>query len=182
MWLLKRKAATQLQDLEAEFEAADYRVLFVCMGNICRSPTAEGAFCRAIESKLADATVIVDSAGTHAYHVGSPPDPRSQRAALRRGIDISGLRARRIAPQDFSRFDMIVAMDPLNRAVLLDSCPAEQADRIHLFLEFAPEIEREDVPDPYYGGANGFEYVLDLAEEAAAGLADYINDALGARS
>lgn len=148
----------------------DYRVLFVCMGNICRSPTVEGVFRRLVEREWPDAVIEIDSAGTHAYHVGEAPDLRAQRAAERRGVDLSALRARRIAPEDFEKYDLVLAMDPLNVAVLQEVCAPEHHTRIRLLLEFAPELGREDVPDPYYGGSNGFEYVLDLAEEASAGL------------
>jgi protein-tyrosine phosphatase len=159
----------------------DYRVLFVCMGNICRSPTVEGVFRHVVARELPDRHIEIDSAGTHAYHVGEAPDPRAQRAAERRGIDLSELRARRISVDDFARFDLVLAMDPLNLAVMEDLCPAEHRSRLRLLLEFAPGIEREDVPDPYYGGSNGFEYVLDLAEEAAAGLLAHLEGAVSPR-
>ena len=118
--------------------------------------------------------IEVDSAGTHAYHVGQPPDPRAQRAALRRGVDLSSLRARKVTEKDFERFDLVLAMDPLNVVVMEEICPPEFRSRVRLLLEFAPGIDREDVPDPYYGGSTGFEYVLDLAEEASAGLLGYV--------
>ena len=154
------------------------KVLFVCMGNICRSPTVEGVFRQVIARELPDRYIEIDSAGTHAYHVGEPPDPRAQRAAARRAIDLSAIRARRIAAEDFARFDLILAMDPLNEVVLREQSPAEFQDRIRLFLEFAPQVGRNDVPDPYYGGSNGFEYVLDLAEEASAGLIAHLKQTL----
>lgn len=153
---------------------SDYSVLFVCMGNICRSPTIEGVFRHQLEAELPEAKVRIDSAGTHAYHVGEAPDPRARRAAERRGIDLSKLRARRVAAEDFSEFDLVLAMDPLNVAAMQDVCPAELHGRIRLLLEFAPQLEREDVPDPYYGGSNGFEYVLDLAEQASTGLLEHV--------
>jgi protein-tyrosine phosphatase len=159
----------------------DYRVLFVCMGNICRSPTVEGVFRSIVAIELPGRLIQIDSAGTHAYHVGQPPDPRAQRAALRRGIDLSALRARRIAETDFSNFDLVLAMDPLNVAVMHEVCPPDLHARIRLLMEFAPAIDREDVPDPYYGGSNGFEYVLDLAEEASAGLIAHLRTELEAR-
>jgi len=152
----------------------DYRVLFVCMGNICRSPTVEAVFKEVARRELPDRVIEIDSAGTHAYHDGHAPDPRAQRAAQRRGIDLSALRARRIQAEDFSRYDLVLAMDPLNVAVMEEHCPAEHRARIRLLMEFAPAIDREDVPDPYYGGSNGFEYVLDLAEEASAGLIAFV--------
>jgi len=162
-------------------EVPDYSVLFVCMGNICRSPTVEGVFRQAVVRELPERRIRIDSAGTHAYHVGQPPDPRAQRAALRRGIDLSALRARRIAEADFPAFDLVLAMDPLNVAVMEEVCPAEYRSRIRLLMEFAPSLGREDVPDPYYGGSNGFEYVLDLAEAASAGLITHLKSSLETR-
>ena len=148
-----------------------YRVLFVCMGNICRSPTAEGVFRKVVAEVAPELVVAVDSAGTHAYHTGEAPDPRAQRAALRRGIDISEQRARKVRVEDFQTFDYLLAMDELNYETLVQQSPSEHANRVRLFLDFAPEAGRRDVPDPYYGGSTGFEYVLDLVEEAALGLA-----------
>ena len=150
------------------------RILFVCMGNICRSPTAEGVFRRLVAERVPGVEIEIDSAGTHDYHVGDPPDPRSIAAAARRGVDLRQLRARLIRDDDFERFDLIIAMDRLNREALLDRSPAPFRERIRLFMEFAGDREVEDVPDPYYGGAPGFERVLDLAEEAAAGLLDEV--------
>jgi protein-tyrosine phosphatase len=118
--------------------------------------------------------IEVDSAGTHDYHVGDPPDPRSIAAAARRGVDLRQLRARVVHDGDFERFDLIIAMDRQNRETLIDRSPAPFRERIRLFMEFAGDPEIEDVPDPYYGGAPGFERVLDLAEEAAAGLLDEV--------
>ncbi|MDX1561467.1 MAG: low molecular weight protein-tyrosine-phosphatase [Gammaproteobacteria bacterium] len=172
---------TQLTKGTAEAADPDYRILFVCMGNICRSPTVEGVFRRLAEQRLPAHVIDIDSAGTHGYHVGQPPDPRAQRAAERRGIDLSKLRARRVVVEDFAAFDLVVAMDPLNVAVLHDLCPPEYRERVRLLMEFAPSSGREDVPDPYYGGSNGFEYVLDLAEEASAGLLEHVEAVLKAR-
>ena len=140
------------------------------MGNICRSPTAEGVFRRLLAERAPGVEIEIDSAGTHDYHVGDPPDPRSIAAASQRGVDLRHLRARMISDEDFERFDLIIAMDRMNRATLLERSPAPFRERIRLFMEFAGDSEVEDVPDPYYGGAPGFERVLDLAEEAAAGL------------
>jgi protein-tyrosine phosphatase len=148
------------------------RILFVCMGNICRSPTAEGVFRKLVRERAPHLQVEIDSAGTHAYHVGEPPDRRAIAAAERRGIDLSGLRARTVDEADFGRFDLLVAMDQLNREVLLDRSPDEYRERIRLMLEFAPSTDIDDVPDPYYGGPVGFEHVLDLVEEASKGLLD----------
>ena len=146
------------------------RVLFVCMGNICRSPTAEGVFRETLRTRAPELAVHVDSAGTHAYHVGEPPDRRSCRAAARRGIDLSGQRARRVSVADFSAFDLVLAMDEDNFRILSGISPPEYRSRIRLFMEFAPEAGRRSVPDPYYGGPTGFEHVLDLVEEASLGL------------
>jgi protein-tyrosine phosphatase len=148
------------------------RILFVCMGNICRSPTAEGVFRKLVQERAPHLQVEIDSAGTHAYHVGEPPDRRAIAAAARRGIDLSGLRARMVDEADFEGFDLLVAMDQLNREVLLDRSPDEYRERVRLMLEFAPSVDVEDVPDPYYGGPVGFEHVLDLVEEASKGLLD----------
>lgn len=146
------------------------RVLFVCMGNICRSPTAEGVFRHVVEQAgLADA-VHIDSAGTHDYHIGNPPDARAQAAAARRGYDLSGLRARQVGGTDFAAFDFVIAMDEHNRSLLLRQCPPEHRAKVRLFLEFAEGEVPAEVPDPYYGGPQGFEQVLDLVENAARGL------------
>ena len=143
-------------------------VLFVCMGNICRSPTAEGVFRHhAINAGIADRFVI-DSAGTHAYHVGEPPDRRAVAAAERRGISLQHIRARRISDEDFQRFDYIIAMDEDNVARLHEQAP-EHRSKVRLFLEFSSG-DKHEVPDPYYGGAAGFERVLDLVEDASRGL------------
>ena len=146
------------------------RILFVCLGNICRSPTAE-AVVRAIAAREApELTLELDSAGTADYHVGQPPDPRTRAAAARRGYDLSALRARVIEPADFERFDLILAMDGENLKALRRRAPTHAQQRLRLFLEFAAESDPRDVPDPYYGGPNGFEEVLDLIEEATRGL------------
>ena len=146
------------------------RILFVCMGNICRSPTAEGVFRRLVSERAPGLAVEIDSAGTHGYHVGEPPDARAVAAAARRGIDLRAIRARSVNDEDFDRFDLIVAMDRLNLATLVDRSPAHARERIRLFMDFADGNPIDDVPDPYYGGPIGFEQVLDLAEEAAEGL------------
>jgi protein-tyrosine phosphatase len=146
------------------------RILFVCLGNICRSPTAE-AVLRVLAAREAPELVLeVDSAGTAGYHVGQPPDPRTREAAARRGYDLGALRARVVEPVDFERFDLILAMDRENLKVLRRRAPTLAHERLRLFLEFAPEAAPEDVPDPYYGGPNGFEEVLDLVEAATRGL------------
>ena len=146
------------------------RVLFVCMGNICRSPTAEGVFRHKVNSAGLDKQIHIDSAGTHAYHVGEPPDQRAQAAARQRGFDLSAQRARRVHASDFEQYDYIMAMDEANYADLVSACPAHLQQRINLFLDFAHNSNTREVPDPYYGGDHGFEHVLDLVEAAAEGL------------
>jgi protein-tyrosine phosphatase len=144
-------------------------VLFVCMGNICRSPTAEGVFRHHVnEGGLGD-RILADSAGTHAYHVGNPPDRRACAAAERRGISLAELRARRVSDSDFEAFDFIIAMDEDNLQHLLEQAPEVHQSKVRLFLSFTSADETE-VPDPYYGGTAGFERVLDLVEEASRGL------------
>ena len=148
-------------------------VLFVCMGNICRSPTAEGVFKHMVEEKKLTHRIITDSAGTHAYHTGEPPDRRSQEAAERRGYSLAGLRARRVAAADFANFDFVIAMDQPNLVTLRERQEDDARAQLRLFLDFAESSERE-VPDPYYGGAGGFERVLDLVEDASQGLLAHI--------
>lgn len=150
------------------------RVLFVCMGNICRSPTAEGVFRQLVEQQGLAEKIIVDSAGTHDYHIGNPPDARSQAAAMHRGYDLSSLRARQVTVEDFTRFDYVLAMDDANLSLLQQQCPDQYRSRLKLFLEFAKDRELREVPDPYYGGAQGFAQVLDLVESAARGLLEHI--------
>jgi protein-tyrosine phosphatase len=146
------------------------KVLFVCFGNICRSPTAEGVFRYLLAQEAPELRVEIDSAGTAGYHIGHPPDLRSQRAAHARGIDLSGLRARQVSAEDFLRFDLILAMDRDNLEELEAIRPAESRARVQLFLEYAPELGRTEVPDPYYGDARGFEEVLNLSAAASRGL------------
>ncbi|MCL5668965.1 MAG: low molecular weight phosphotyrosine protein phosphatase [Gammaproteobacteria bacterium] len=150
------------------------KVLFVCMGNICRSPLAEGAFSRLLEQHQLGDFISVDSAGTHDYHAGEPPDPRAQATALRRGMDISIQRARLVQREDFARFDYILAMDRQNYARLAKLSAPEDRHKLRLFLEYAPHLGETEVPDPYYGGPGGFERVLDMVEEAAQGLLEHI--------
>ncbi|MDX1404307.1 MAG: low molecular weight protein-tyrosine-phosphatase [Woeseiaceae bacterium] len=152
-----------------------YRVLFVCMGNICRSPTAEGVFRHHVsEAGLAD-KIWADSAGTHAYHVGEPADQRARAAAQRRGISLEGIRARRVTNEDFERYDFILAMDEDNLMLLNELAPQEMRSKIRLFLDFAESLAESEVPDPYYGGPSGFEKVLDLVEEASRGLLETLH-------
>ena len=150
------------------------KVLFVCMGNICRSPTAEGVFRHQVKHANLDSQISIDSAGTHAYHVGNPPDGRAQSAALKRDVDLSDQRARRVSTDDFLTFDYVIAMDESNKDDLLAICPEGYEDRIHLFLDFSGCDETE-VPDPYYGQGRGFEIVLNLVEDASNGLLKHIN-------
>ena len=143
-------------------------VLFVCTGNICRSPTAEGILRKRIEELGLD--VAVDSAGTHGYHVGDAPDPRSVRAAARRGYSIGELRARKLTSEDFERFDFVVALDDEHMRLMRRNCPPELQHKLHDMMRFAPHAGHSEVPDPYYGPADGFELVLDLLEDAVEGL------------
>ncbi len=145
-------------------------VLFVCMGNICRSPTVEGVFRHMLETSGLGGRVLADSAGTHGYHAGEAPDRRSQLAASRRGYDLASIRARQVCDLDFERFDLIVAMDRQNRQELERICPPGLQHKLHLLLDFSESYSGRDVPDPYYGGAAGFERVLDMAEDACRGL------------
>jgi len=158
--------------------AARISVLFVCMGNICRSPTAEAVFRKFITDAGLDTVVHTDSAGTHAYHVGSEPDRRAHEAAVRRGYSLEGIRARRVTDMDFEGFDLIVAMDEDNLLMLRETSGPEHHGKIRLFLEFAPDATLREVPDPYYGGASGFERVLDLVEDASRGLLDAVRNQL----
>jgi protein-tyrosine phosphatase len=149
-------------------------VLFVCMGNICRSPTAEGVFRHLVQKEGHDNWINTDSAGTHAYHIGEQPDPRSQQTALTRGIDLSDLRARKAIENDFHEFDYVLAMDDDNYRLLENICPAGLESKLCLFLDFSSEYSETQVPDPYYDGEQGFDHVFDLVESASRGLLDDI--------
>ncbi|WP_175923334.1 low molecular weight protein-tyrosine-phosphatase [Burkholderia latens] len=147
-------------------------ICFVCLGNICRSPTAEGVMRHQVDAaELAD-RIAIDSAGTGDWHVGEPPDTRAQAAARTRGYDLSALRARQVSAADFERFDLLLAMDEANLAELRRRCPAEHRDKVRLLMEFAPGAAENEVADPYFGGPQGFERVLDQVERACAGLLD----------
>jgi protein-tyrosine phosphatase len=150
------------------------RVLFVCMGNICRSPTAEGVFRKLQRESAPELEIQVDSAGTHAYHIDESPDARSYAAAMDRGVDISGHRGRQATFQDFHEFDYVIAMDSDNLRRLQALRPKGSRAVLRLLLEYAPEAGLLDVPDPYYGGPGGFERVLDLVEQGSQGLLDEI--------
>lgn len=156
-----------------------FRVLLVCMGNICRSPTAEGVLRQYIKNNSLGDKVEVDSAGTHGYHVGEAPDSRTQRAAAARGYNLTQFRARKVARQDLDYFDLILAMDKSNLDNLQRMATPEQQARIKLFMEFARNFDDDEVPDPYYGLGHGFDLVLDMVEDGAQGLVDEIRERLG---
>jgi protein-tyrosine phosphatase len=147
-----------------------YRILFVCMGNICRSPTAEAVFYKRLANQKLLHKVKIDSAGTHNFHPNAPPDERSKVHALKRGYDMSHLRARQIVDSDFEEFDLLLTMDWDNRALLEERCPAQHLHKVRGLAEFLQTSHASVIPDPYYGGDQGFEHVLDLIEEASEGL------------
>lgn len=149
-------------------------VIFVCMGNICRSPTAEAVFRHYVENAGLTDRIVIDSAGTHDYHIGEPPDARTQRAARQRGYEMEGLRGRQVEAEDFRRFDYVLAMDQANLANLQRIAPGDSEAKARLFLEYARHHAEREVPDPYFGGADGFERVLDMVEDAAEGLLQHI--------
>mgnify|MGYP001552588953 CR=1 FL=1 len=146
------------------------KVLFVCMGNICRSPTAQGVFERILDEYSLSQQVDVDSAGTYAYHAGEAPDRRAIAAASSRGIDISKQRARAVQVEDFDKFDLILAMDMSNLDALKEIAPATSKAKLKLFMDFASSGGAREVPDPYFGGTSGFEVVLDMIQDASKGL------------
>ena len=152
------------------------KVLFVCMGNICRSPTAEGVFRHVVEEAGLSMQIETDSAGTSDYQKGDPPDKRAQQAAIRRGYNLSRLKARQVRPEDFLEFDHILVMDQKNMRDLKAIYPNGAQAQIALFLDYARSAQLKEVPDPYYGGASGFELVLDLVEDAARGFLQHLID------
>ncbi len=156
----------------------EYAVLFVCMGNICRSPTAHGVFRHQLLERGLAPRVQVDSAGTHGYHAGHPPDKRSQEHAARRGYDLSDLRARQLQARDFERHDLILVMDHDNFEHARELCPPGQRHKLRRFTEFCLQRTAQVVPDPYYGGDQGFEQVLDLVEDACEGLLRHVQQQL----
>lgn len=157
-----------------------FSVLFLCMGNICRSPTAHGVFRHKVQAAGLAASVRVDSAGTHNYHPGEPPDRRSQRAAAMRGYDLSDLRARQLSDDDFARHDLLLAMDWDNLALAEERCPPQHRRKLRRLTEFCRRHDAVVVPDPYYGGDAGFLHVLDLVEDACDGLIDHLRQRLRA--
>ena len=151
-----------------------HKILFVCMGNICRSPSAEGVFRDMVKEHNLSQFFYIDSCGTHGYNTGQSPDSRSQHAAVRRGIDISQQTARTVEQNDFIRFDYILAMDNYNQSFLQSMADEVYLNKIHLFLEYAENCKLIEVPDPYFGGEEGFEIVLDLLQQASIGLIKHL--------
>jgi len=149
-------------------------VVFVCMGNICRSPTAEGVFRQVVEQRNMQNVVKVDSAGTHAYHIGETPDSRAQATAKSRGVDLSSLRARKVGVNDFERFDYVIAMDCSNYANLKTLATPKQQEKLHLCMDFTQVWDNTEVPDPYYGEGDGFTTVFDMVQSASEGLLESI--------
>jgi protein-tyrosine phosphatase len=145
-------------------------VLFVCMGNICRSPTAEGVFRQRVAAAGLSDSFVIDSAGTHGYHIGAPPDERSMEYASRRGYDLSAQRSRKVTAQDFEDFDHVLAMDHDNLKLLLAACPPQHRHKLGMMMAHATRSGVDAVPDPYYGGGRGFDDVLDYLEDASDGL------------
>ncbi len=150
------------------------KILFVCTGNICRSPMAEAVARHFISTGGLDGLIEVDSAGTHGYHVGEAPDPRTRKAAQLRGYDLSALRARKLDPFDFQRFDLLLAMDRGHLETMRRLCPEVYRPRLGLFMEYARNSEYDEVPDPYYGGPRGFDVVLDMCEDGVKGLLETV--------
>lgn len=146
------------------------KILFVCTGNICRSPTAEGVAQHAIQAAGLQDLLEVDSAGTHGHHVGEAPDPRARMVAGRRGYDLSALRARKLESRDFQEFDLLLAMDAGHLEIMQRACPEVYRPKLGLFMSYARNFNVDEVPDPYFGGEKGFEVVLDYCEDAVRGL------------
>lgn len=152
------------------------KVLFICMGNICRSPTAEGVFFNLLQQRGLEKSFKLDSAGTHAYHVGEAPDRRAQQAAENRGVKLKHIRGRQLKVRDYEQFDYLLVMDGDNYRNVLAECPEEFVDKVNYFLKYAPHLNTLNVPDPYYGGRHGFEQVLDMVETASEGFLDHLYD------
>jgi protein-tyrosine phosphatase len=161
-------------------EIKKVNVLFVCMGNICRSPTAEAVFRQQVKAAGFEKTIYIDSAGTHDYHIGAPPDERAQKAAVRRGYETNDLRARQVSEKDFDFFHYIMAMDRANLVVLKRECPPEHSHKLALLMQYSDKFSHgmEEVPDPYFGGNQGFEHVLNMVEDAGRGLLSRIRQQL----
>jgi protein-tyrosine phosphatase len=155
-----------------------FSLLFLCMGNICRSPTAHGVFRDLVNARGLHQHIQIDSAGTHNYHPGSPPDARSQKHAIKRGYDLSDLRARQISDLDYEKYDLLLAMDWDNLALAQENCPPEHHRKLRRLTEFCKSHQAAVVPDPYYGGDAGFEHVLDLIEDACEGLLEHVQQRL----
>ena len=155
------------------------KILFVCMGNICRSPSAEGFFVNALQRSDLREQVSTDSAGTHGYHVGHSPDPRAIKTAADFGVDISDLRARKVSESDFDEFDLIIAMDSSNVADLEKIRPDNSKAALKKMMDYHPDKRPQDVPDPYYGGMDGFTYMCELLESSTQGLLDDVARRLG---
>jgi protein-tyrosine phosphatase len=149
-------------------------VLFICMGNICRSPTAEGVFRHVVNKRNLQNFIKIDSAGTHAYHIGESPDSRSQATAKSHGVDLSAQRARKAEAIDFERFDYVIVMDRSNYENLKGIASPEQLERLHLFMDFTSAWDNAEVPDPYYGSGDGFKNVFDMVQSASEGLLEVI--------
>jgi protein-tyrosine phosphatase len=173
-FIVRSKRRAEYETVGTSWGGSIDSVLFVCLGNICRSPTAEGVFAHLLAVEGRGLDVRVDSAGTADYHLGEPPDARSQRAARSRGIDLSRLRARQLTGEDFRKFDLILAMDRDNLRDMGRLAEVNSRKQLRLFMEFAPQAGTLDVPDPYYGGPEGFERVLDLTTAAGRGLIAYL--------
>jgi protein-tyrosine phosphatase len=156
--------------------SSQVRVLFVCTGNICRSPIAEAIFRKLVAESGMEEWIAADSAGTHGYHIGEPPDPRAQGAAAKRGYDLSALRARKVERADFQRFDLIVAMDRGHFTILSRMAQPSAAHKLRLMMAYASAFGEKEVPDPYYGGSEEFERVLDMLEDAARGLLESLRE------
>jgi protein-tyrosine phosphatase len=154
-------------------------VVFVCTGNICRSPTAEGIFIHKVAAAGLAGVIDIDSAGTHGYHIGEAPDPRTVRHAAGRCYDLSNLRARRFDRTDFERFDLVVAMDAANREHLARMMRPSSGHKLKMMMDYAKRFNMTEVPDPYYGGPDGFEHVIDLLEDATEGLLAELRATLG---
>ena len=161
---------SSLPDLSHLAAAPTVRVLMVCMGNICRSPTAHGVLAQRVADAGLGDRIVVDSAGTHDYHVGRPPDERAQQHAARRGYDLSAQRARQLTARDFDAFDLVLVMDDANQHAARALCPPGQRHKLRRLTDFCTRHRASEVPDPYYGGAAGFEAVLDLVEDACDGV------------